>query len=157
MRDDLSANFDNIILCQNKKINLLTDFRNKELELKHLLTGKVEDSIIEIINNENEIIEKIDLCDYEIAFYSDEVKNKTGIDIFNTSVAKYLNKELKLKESINNKNQIDTMIREIGSIRTENLKTMKKIADETSHSADDLNRIDMIKNMFSKDLRSSWF
>lgn len=157
MRDDLSAKFDSIIFCQNKKINLLTDFRNKEFELKHLLHGKVEDSIIEIINSENEIIEKIDLCDYDISSYIDEVKNKTGIDPYDISIKKYFKKEIQLNTFMDNKIKIDAILCEINMIRTENLKSMEQIADETSRSGDELNRIDKVKNLFSKDLRSSWF
>lgn len=157
MRDDLSADFDNIILCQNKKIGLLTDFRNKEFELKHLLHGKVEDSIVEILNSENEIIEKIDLCDYDISSYIDVIKNKTGIDPSDKSIKKYSDKEIQLNTFINNKNKIDTILCEISMIRIENIKTMEQIASEASRSGDELNRIDKIKNLFSKDLRSSWF
>jgi len=157
LRDDLSAIIDNIIHCQNKKIDLLTDFRNKEFELKQQLHGKIEDSIIDIINFENEIIEKIDLCDYDISVNTDEVKNRTGIDPYDNLLTKNSNNEIKLNQLINNKRIIDGMLSDINRIRNENIKTMEQISIETSLSSDELNRMDKIKNKFSKDLRSSWF
>ena len=157
MRDDLSALFDNIIKFQNQKIELLVDFRNKEFELKHHLAGKVEDKLIGIINSGNEIIEKIDLCDYHISGYTDEVKRITGIDPVNSPLAESLNRDVKLGEFIKNKDLIDTLFAEINKLRTENLETMTHIADELSQSGDDLDRINKVKNIFFKDLRSSWF
>jgi len=157
LRDDLSAIIDNIIHCQNKKIDLLTDFRNKEFELKQQLHVKIEDSIIDIINFENEIIEKIDLCDYDISVNTDEVKNRTGIDPYDNLLTKNSNNEIKLNQLINNKRIIDGMLSDINRIRNENIKTMEQISIETSLSSDELNRMDKIKNKFSKDLRSSWF
>jgi len=157
LRDDLSSLFSNIIKVQNQKIELLIDFRNNEFELKHLLAGKVEDKIIGIINAGNEIIDKIDLCDYHISGYTDEVKRITGIDPANSPLAESSNRDVKLGEFIKNKNLIDTLFTEINKLKTENLETMKHIADELSQSGDDLDRINKVKNIYSKDLRSSWF
>jgi len=157
LRDDLSVLFEYLTKYQNNKIDFLKDFLNKELEIKHILSGKIEDQLIDIINSENSIIEKIDICDYDIASNIDKIKIKTGVDLLKPGINNNFSNEKSIEEFINNKNLIDSLIIEISRLRQDNIKLMKLIAEETSRSGDELSRIDQIKKRFSKDLRSSWF
>jgi ribosomal protein L28 len=154
LRDDLSALLDCIIQHQKKKIILITDFLNREFEFKHLLNGKVEDKLIEIIDFEDEIILKIDICDYEIAQYTDKIERIAG---FNPLKSNSFSSEILINEITANKKRIDVLLNEIKMIREDNVKKMKEISEDTLRSADELGRIDKVKNIFSKDLRSSWF
>ena len=78
MRDDLSSLLDCIIQHQKKKIILITDFLNREFEFKHLLNGKVEDKLIEIIDFEDEINTKQAVLVYYKRFKSGSLNVKTG-------------------------------------------------------------------------------
>lgn len=154
MRDDLVELFNLIEQYQSKKINLLTDFRNKEFELKHILTGKIEDSILTILDYENLLIEKINICDYEISVNIDQVKQIGGFDPSNTRLNNYTKNEDHITGFRDRLNRIKQLLNEIEQIKRENMKTMESIAREASDSSDELDRLDKVKRRFAKDLQS---
>ena len=154
MRDDLVELFNLIEQYQNEKINLLTDFRNKEFELKHILTGKIEDSILTILDYENLLIEKINICDYEISVNFDQVKQIGGFDPSKTRLNNYIKNEDHITGFRDRLNRIKQLLNEIEQIKRENMKTMESIAKEASDSSDELDRLDKVKRRFAKDLQS---
>lgn len=155
MRDDLAVLFNLIKQHQDKKIELLTDFRNKEFELKHLLAGGTEEGIIELLSSEDALIEEIDLCDYGISSNIDQIKVISGIDLLNSEIERSIQGEVQLEEFRKKLSRIDKIFEEINRLKSENIKTMQRIADETSGFSDELDRIDKVHCRFAKDLQSS--
>lgn len=155
MRDDLALLFNIIKQHQDRKIELLTDFRNREFELKRLLAGQIEEGIISLLSSEDDLIEKIDLCDYEISSGIDQIKLISGIDPLSQGIERFLQNEVVVAGFRERLNRIDKILGEINRLKSENIKTMEVIAAETSAFSDELDRIDKVHRKFTKDLQSS--
>lgn len=155
MRDDLEMLFNELKQHQDKKIELLTDFRNREFELKHLLSGSIDDDIILLIDTQDRLITEIDLCDYMISAAMDKIKLLSGIDPLKPGIERFIKYEDKLVEFQERVKIINKFISEIKDLKAENITRMEILSAETSEFSDELDRIDKVQRRYIRDLQSS--
>lgn len=112
---------------------------------------KALDDIENLIESENEIINKINLCDFNISRVNDELK-KRGLYL-NSKVLKENSKEPFLLNYFSNIKKIKSLLEELSHIKESNILEMEQIACNYKNDADDLDKIDKIKKLISKDLQ----
>lgn len=138
-----------ILFHQSQKISLLNDMLCIERKISALL--KALDDIENLIESENEIINKINLCDFNISRVNDELK-KRGLYL-NSKVLKENSKEPFLLNYFSNIKKIKSLLEELSHIKESNILEMEQIACNYKNDADDLDKIDKIKKLISKDLQ----
>jgi len=138
-----------ILFHQNQKISLLNDMLCIERKISALL--KALDDIENLIESENEIINKINLCDFNISRVNDELK-KRGLYL-NSKVLQENSKEPFLLNYFSNIKKIKSLLEELSHIKESNILEMEQIACNYKNDADDLDKIDKIKKLISKDLQ----
>jgi 2-phosphoglycerate kinase len=138
-----------ILFHQSQKISLLNDMLCIERKISALL--KALDDIENLIESENEIINKINLCDFNISRVNDELK-KRGLYL-NSKVLKENSKEPFLLNYFSNIKKIKSLLEELSRIKESNILEMEQIACNYKNDADDLDKIDKIKKLISKDLQ----
>ncbi|HON14934.1 MAG TPA: hypothetical protein PLA51_00475 [Spirochaetota bacterium] len=149
MRDDISSCMQEILFHQSQKISLLNDMLCIERKISALL--KALDDIENLIESENEIINKINLCDFNISRVNDELK-KRGLYL-NSKVLQENSKEPFLLNYFSNIKKIKSLLEELSRIKESNILAMEQIACNYKNDADDLDKIDKIKKLISKDLQ----
>jgi 2-phosphoglycerate kinase len=138
-----------ILFHQSQKISLLNDMLCIERKISALL--KALDDIENLIESENEIINKINLCDFNISRVNDELK-KRGLYL-NSKVLQENSKEPFLLNYFSNIKKIKSLLEELSHIKESNILEMEQIACNYKNDADDLDKIDKIKKLISKDLQ----
>jgi len=138
-----------ILFHQSQKISLLNDMLCIERKMSALL--KALDDIENLIESENEIINKINLCDFNISRVNDELK-KRGLYL-NSKVLQENSKEPFLLNYFSNIKKIKSLLEELSHIKESNILEMEQIACNYKNDADDLDKIDKIKKLISKDLQ----
>jgi len=138
-----------ILFHQSQKISLLNDMLCIERKISALL--KALDDIENLIESENEIINKINLCDFNISRVNDELK-KRGLYL-NSKMLQENSKEPFLLNYFSNIKKIKSLLEELSHIKESNILEMEQIACNYKNDADDLDKIDKIKKLISKDLQ----
>lgn len=156
MRDDIKSLFTDLIKHLNLKSKLLHSILEKEKNISYLIKFKndIEDSVKEIIEEENHFIEEINVEDYNISQIRDEITRKFGFDFNKILVKGYKSSE---DEIIDYKNKIllhEQIINDLSKIKKENNNNLEKYANDLKIHIWELENIERLKFVI-KDLQSS--
>jgi len=140
---------------QDEKIDHLEKILNVEREIKALLKKKADADFLEIIENENEIINKIDLLDFNKASLIRQITQISGIDPEMNESCNTVKSEPLFNEFILKRKNEKQILIDINEIKNINIKEMELVLDETLKDADEIERIERIKTMLTKYPQSS--
>ena len=155
MRDDLELLFNSLIRFQYEKIEYLEKILNIELQIKNILEKKTDIDFEKIIEFENEIINKINLLDFDITSTTGDIRQRGGIDPDTDRSRSLAKTEPLFNKFTIIKNREKELLVDINKIKSCNIKEMERILRETLKEADEIGRIDRIKMLLAKYLRSS--
>ena len=155
MRDDLELLFNSLIKFQDEKIEYLEKILNIELQIKNLLEKKADIDFEKIIEFENEMIKKINLLDFNRTSTIRDIRQKGGLDPESDRSHSIAKTEPLFNKFTSIKNREKELLVDINKIKSSNIKEMERILGETQKEADEIGRIDRIKTLLTKYLRSS--
>lgn len=157
MRDDLKNLFDKLLEHLYSKKKLLNTLLENEKSASDLIKYRndAEDDLLKIIENEAELIDRINIEDYNISRIRDQISRRFSLDFDKILNNDYSTSE---KEILNYRNEIimhQKIISEIIILKKENNSIMNKTRDELEVQIDELERMGRIKIIYPKGLRSS--
>jgi len=145
LRADVAELFENILKEQEKKISFLQKLHDLECSLKHYILISDEDEIANIISSEDYLIECIDECDFYISSHIDKVLRITGVNPTKIVLDNYLQREPLLRNFKDNLSIIETLVKDIYNLKSENINKMQLLSSEAIQYADELDKIEKIK------------
>lgn len=157
MRDDLKDLFDDLLKHLDSKKILLNTLLDNEKSASDLIKYRndAEDDLLKIIEHEAEIIERINVEDYNISQIRDQISRRYTLNFDQISNADYCTSE---KEILNYRNEIlqhQNLVSEIIILKKENNSSMNKTRNDLELQISELERMGRMKIIYPKDLRSS--
>jgi hypothetical protein len=157
LRDDIKDLFDGLFKLLDSKKNLLNNLLENEKSASDLIKYRndAEDDLLKIIEHETEIIEKINVEDFNISQIRDQISRRYSLDF-----DKILNKDYSTseKEILDYRNEIlqhHNLISEIIILKKENSSSMNKTRNDLEVQISELERMGRLKIIYPKGLRSS--
>ncbi|MFC1670024.1 hypothetical protein ACFL20_06485 [Spirochaetota bacterium] len=146
LRDDIEKLFLKLSTNYNKKLKLLDDLFLKEVDNRYYLKTDNIDKINKSILITDEIIEKLNVCDFEISSTIDKICNKSGID--HEQFNRLINSENDsvILEVRNAQNSVADKISELNENRENLLMLMKEKSDSVQKKIKELVITRKLKN-----------
>ena len=155
MRDDIKSLFIDLLKHLNLKRELLHTLLEKEKSVSNIIkyNNDIDDSIKKIIEDENDLIDEINVEDYNISQIKDEVIRKSGFDFNKIFFAGYKPTEIEIadykKEILLHEQIINDMIK----LKKENNNYLENYTNDLKVQIRELEAIERLKFVI-KDLRS---
>lgn len=157
MRDDVESYFDDLLRQLDLKKILLTNLLNNEKSASDLIKYRndAEDFILSIIESTSDLIDEINVLDFNIAQIKDKIIKNYNFDFNKIFIEGYSiseSKIIKYKEEV----LIHTkLLKEIVSLKEINNLSMSNFQEDLIVQISELDRMSKLKILFPKDLRSS--
>jgi len=155
LRDDIKSLFIDLLKHLNLKRELLHTLLEKEKSVSNIIkyNNDIDDSIKKIIEDENDLIDEINVEDYNISQIKDEVIRKSGFDFNKIFFAGYKPTEIEIadykKEILLHEQIINDMIK----LKKENNNYLENYTNDLKVQIRELEAIERLKFVI-KDLRS---
>lgn len=153
MRDDILSSLNSILKGLVRKKELILKIYYIEKKIADILEHSREDDIFELITDETDIIEQINLLDYDISMSRDYIKNKTGFHI--EEILSKKSEPEELKDNIR-KTVIHTedIIFSLSELKKKNLALLVSYSGELAIQIRELEIMNSITIIPPKDLQS---
>jgi hypothetical protein len=164
LRDDIKSLFTDLLNRLDLKKELLHSLLEKEKTIFFLIKDSndrkndckndIEESVKKIIEDENDLIEEINVEDYNIAQIRDEIRRKYSFGFDKIFAKGYTTSEA---EIIDYKNEIllhEGIIKELVKLKKDNNDRLEKYADDLNVQICELAGIERLRYVI-KDLQSS--
>jgi hypothetical protein len=146
LRDDVTAILENLSRLYALKIEKLEQILANEKELSTRINTFLIEYLIEILNHDAFLIQKIDALDSEIEGMKLKCANIIGIEYgqFDSYIQESTHPNfIKINSSIED---IKTKLKKLRDIRDKNISSLVDIAKKTSKSIEELKRIDLLND-----------
>lgn len=80
MRDDLSGFFTKLLLLYEEKLHCIEKISSNEIQLRYLLQSDNVSGIADLIENDNDLFEKLDSIDFDIKSMTGQICQVSGIE-----------------------------------------------------------------------------
>lgn len=152
MRDDIDSAFFLIQAKLKEKTELLKKFESIEIKICEILKNSKEDDLSLLTSDQSDLLELINVLEYNISAKKDYIRNMTGKD-FNVILESGLSKDNPVKNDINKLiAESVEIIKRISALKKINMKMLTTQAEDLSKQVRELEIMNNITIIPPKDL-----
>ena len=152
LRDDIDSAFFLIQAKLKEKTELLKKFESIEVKICEILKNSKEDDLSLLTSDQSDLLELINVLEYNISAKKDYIRNMTGKD-FNVILESGLSKDNPVKNDINKLiAESVEIIKRISALKKINMKMLTTQAEDLSKQVRELEIMNNITIIPPKDL-----
>jgi predicted patatin/cPLA2 family phospholipase len=153
LRDDVKIQFDNLLLHLDRKTHLLNTILDNTKHVSYLIRQKTdnEDEFLKYITGNSELIEKINIEDYNISAIKDTISQKYCFNSENIFLDICPASDIEIIECRKKIAFQKNILREIMTLNEQNYSNMHLTGNDIKQQISELQRMNRLQIIFPED------